>query len=67
MKTPGVLRSSSLPTWLSSLANARQPKTRRWLTVGLCPCQALYGVLPSRALVGVRLRRWTAVITASPQ
>jgi hypothetical protein len=44
-----------------------EPKTQRWLTTGLRPCQASYGVLPSRALVGERLRRWTAIITASPQ
>jgi hypothetical protein len=67
MNTPGVLLSSSLLTWPSSLAKARQPKTRRWETAGLRPCQASYGVLPSSALVGERLRMLTAVTTASPQ
>ena len=33
----------------------------------LVPVQASYGVLPSRALVGKRLRIWMAVITASPK
>jgi hypothetical protein len=33
----------------------------------LAPVQASYGVLPSRALVGKRLRIWMAVITASPK
>ena len=44
-----------------------EPKTRKWETAGLRPCQASYGVLPSSALVGERLRMQTADTTASPQ
>ena len=38
------------------LGELRQPKTRKWETTGLHPCQASYGVLLSSALVGERLR-----------
>ena len=44
-----------------------QPNVRRKDMLGLRPCQASNSVLPFRALVGVRLRMNTVVVTASPQ
>jgi hypothetical protein len=67
MNTPGVLLSLSLLTSFSSLMFARQPNVRRCPTAGVHPCQASYGVFPSRLLVGYRLSKCTAVIIASPQ
>jgi hypothetical protein len=44
-----------------------QPNVHRCSTVVVRQCQASYGVFPSRLLVGDRLCKCTAVITASPQ
>ena len=44
-----------------------QPNVRMCCTVGGRPCHASYGVTPVRLLVGVLLRMYTAVLTASAQ
>jgi hypothetical protein len=63
----GVLRSSSLPrNGLVFFTWPTHPNARRNAKFGLRLCHASYGVRPSRALVGARLRMNTAVLTASP-
>ena len=62
------LLSSSLVLLASGIfAYATQPKTQRWVTLGLWPLHASCGVTACKLLVGQRFSRYTAHDTASAQ